>query len=90
MSSTEPHLEPCIAMAIGLAVTALSGTHDNETAVGWFYNSATSQDKEYIQEYLNTNGDDIAWVFIREAMKSVSKTCIIQLQVVSLIDNFLE
>jgi 4-alpha-glucanotransferase len=57
------------------------GTHDNETAVGWFADSANAQDKKYLQAYLGSDGKDIAWDFIKSAMGSVSNTSIVMMQV---------
>lgn len=57
------------------------GTHDNETAVGWFADSANAQDKKYLKAYLGSDGGDIAWDFIRSAMASVSNTSIVMMQV---------
>ncbi|KAL0030183.1 hypothetical protein WJX77_001948 [Trebouxia sp. C0004] len=63
------------------------GTHDNETAVGWWKDSATDAEKEYIKRYLHTNGKDIAGDFMRESFKSVSKTSIVMLQDIMRLDN---
>lgn len=63
------------------------GTHDNETAVGWWRDSATEKDKSYLKRYLNTSGKDIAGDFIREAFKSVSKSSIVMIQDVMRLDN---
>jgi 4-alpha-glucanotransferase len=57
------------------------GTHDNETAVGWFADSANAQDKKYLKAYLGSDGKDIAWDFIKSAMASVSCTSIVLMQV---------
>lgn len=59
------------------------GTHDNETSVGWFKDSANEQDKMYLKAYLGTEGEDIAWDFIRCSMQSVSSTCVFLMQVSS-------
>jgi 4-alpha-glucanotransferase len=63
------------------------GTHDNETSVGWWKDSAQKQDKDYLQRYMNTDGKDIAWDFIWEAYKSVSRTSIMLLQDIMRLDN---
>lgn len=63
------------------------GTHDNETAVGWFAGSANAQDKKYLKAYLGSDGKDIAWDFIRAAMASVSNTSIIMMQDIMRLDN---
>ena len=56
-----------------------TGTHDNDTTVGWFQSiNASSQD--YLRQYLSVHGDSIAWDLIRTAIKSVSKLAIIPIQ----------
>lgn len=63
------------------------GTHDNETAVGWWKDSATDAEKEYIKRYLHTSGKDVSGDFMREAFKSVSRTSIVMLQDIMRLDN---
>ncbi|PNH04623.1 4-alpha-glucanotransferase DPE1, chloroplastic/amyloplastic [Tetrabaena socialis] len=63
------------------------GTHDNETAVGWFRGSANEGDKAYIRSYLRTDGSDIAWDFIRSCMAAVPRTCVTMMQDVMRLDN---
>eukprot|EP00197_Chlamydomonas_leiostraca_P012772 CAMPEP_0202858882 /NCGR_PEP_ID=MMETSP1391-20130828/1227_1 /ASSEMBLY_ACC=CAM_ASM_000867 /TAXON_ID=1034604 /ORGANISM="Chlamydomonas leiostraca, Strain SAG 11-49" /LENGTH=549 /DNA_ID=CAMNT_0049537853 /DNA_START=179 /DNA_END=1828 /DNA_ORIENTATION=+ len=63
------------------------GTHDNETAVGWFRGSANAQDKATIKAYLGSDGADIAWDFIRAGMFSAARTCIIMMQDIMRLDN---
>jgi hypothetical protein len=45
------------------------------------------EEKIYLQRYMNSNGTDIAWDFIKEAMKSVSATCMIMMQDILRLDN---
>ncbi len=56
-----------------------TGTHDNDTVVGWF-RSATDNDKKFVLDYLNTGDHDIHWSFIRLAMSSVAYTAIFPMQ----------
>eukprot|EP00775_Hariotina_reticulata_P005043 gene5043-5285_t len=63
------------------------GTHDNETAVGWYAGSANAVDKKYLKDYLGSDGTDIAWDFIHAAMMSVSNTSVILLQDIMRLDN---
>jgi 4-alpha-glucanotransferase len=56
-----------------------TGTHDNDTLKGWF-RTAKKQDREYVLDYMNSNGSDICWDFIRMAMASVARTAIIPMQ----------
>ena len=56
-----------------------TGTHDNDTIVGWFQ-KANSQDKQLVLDYINTDGSDIAWDFIRLAWASVANIALVPLQ----------
>lgn len=56
-----------------------TGTHDNETVNGW-YENASDSDTEYILDYLNSDGKDIAWDLIRCAWASVANTAIAPMQ----------
>lgn len=68
---------------------AYTGTHDNDTSVGWFKGSAveTTQSREQVRaerafalRYLGTSGAEIHWDLIRVALASVADTVIIPLQ----------
>lgn len=60
-----------------------TGTHDNDTTVGW-YRSMKEKDRKMALDYLNrtdfASDKDIAFSFIKLAMGSVSKICIIPMQ----------
>ncbi len=60
-----------------------TGTHDNETTVGWFKGMKKS-DRKMAMNYLNrkefASDKDIAMSFIKLAMASVSKLCVIPMQ----------
>ena len=60
-----------------------TGTHDNDTTVGWFA-SIKPADRKMALRYLGRDGfssdRDLALSFIRLAMGSVSKLCIIPMQ----------
>lgn len=58
---------------------AYSGTHDNNTTIGWF-NEISEEEREHVRGYLGRDGNDIAWDFIRSAMMSVADMSIIPLQ----------
>jgi 4-alpha-glucanotransferase len=60
-------------------VVVYTGTHDNNTTAGWFTELAAEEQKNVL-DYLNTNGEDIAWDMIRAALASVAVTAIIPLQ----------
>ena len=56
-----------------------TGTHDNDTVAGWWA-TATDRERHYARGYLNTDGHDMPWTFIRAAMASVADTCVHPLQ----------
>jgi 4-alpha-glucanotransferase len=56
-----------------------TGTHDNDTTVGWF-STASPRERLYVHTYTGTDGRNIAWDFIRLAFSSVANTAIIPLQ----------
>ena len=68
---------------------AYTGTHDNDTIVGWFEklkrgakkkNSAPAVELARTLSYLNSDGRDIHWAFIRSLMNSVADTVIFPVQ----------
>ena len=60
-----------------------TGTHDNDTTVGWF-KTLKAADRKMAMEYINRNDfssdKELAFAFIKLAMSSVSKLCIIPMQ----------
>jgi 4-alpha-glucanotransferase len=58
---------------------AYTGTHDNDTARGWF-ESAPEQEREFALRYLDTDGHDFAWDLIRAVWASVAVFAITQMQ----------
>ena len=73
-----------------------TGTHDNDTCVGWFYSRSriesegdaeTRSERTYCLEYLDSSGEEIHWDFIRAAMASVADIAIIPLQDVLGLDS---
>ncbi len=67
-----------------------TGTHDNDTTVGWWHADAGSdstrtaaeieREHDYARRYLGTDGTDIHWTFIRAALASVADTVLIPMQ----------
>lgn len=56
------------------------GTHDNQTAMGW-YASLDEKTRKFVNKYLDIReGDSPAWKLIAAAYMSVSRTAIIQMQ----------
>jgi 4-alpha-glucanotransferase len=67
-----------------------TGTHDNDTTRGWFDSRAgegstrgdeqISREREFCLKYLNTDGREIHWDFIRAVWASVADTAIAPMQ----------
>lgn len=51
---------------------AYTGTHDNDTTLGWYRNSSTEKERDFCRRYLARSGDDISWDMIREIWSSVA------------------
>ena len=71
-------------------VVAYTGTHDNDTTVGWFHSVAgegstrtakqIERERKFCMDYLNTDGEEIHWDLIRCVLGSVANTAIVPLQ----------
>jgi len=65
-----------------------TGTHDNDTTVGWFRNIENSTqtpeqsraEREFALRYVRTDGTGIHWDFIALAISSVAQTAIFPMQ----------
>jgi 4-alpha-glucanotransferase len=58
---------------------AYTGTHDNDTAIGW-YESAPAVERKFALGYLNSDGTDFAWDLIRAVWSSVAVYAIAPMQ----------
>jgi 4-alpha-glucanotransferase len=78
-------------------LVAYTGTHDNDTVVGWWSSRAgagsirsvedVEKELDYARRYLNTDGSEINWVLIRTLMASVAGTVLFPLQDVLGVDS---
>ena len=69
---------------------AYTGTHDNDTTVGWFNSQSGAgstrneaeidREREFCLKYLNSNGAEIHWDFVRAVWSSVANTSIVPMQ----------
>jgi 4-alpha-glucanotransferase len=69
---------------------AYTGTHDNDTTVGWWLSEAgagstreadeISRERDYCLQYLDSDGGEIHWDFIRAVWASIANTAIAPLQ----------
>jgi 4-alpha-glucanotransferase len=57
-----------------------TGTHDNDTTVGWWNTGATADERELASAYLGIGEDGVNWAFIRAALASVANLCVIPVQ----------
>lgn len=56
-----------------------TGTHDNDTALGWF-RSLDDHTRAYVLNYLQTDGQDMPWPVIEAAFRSVSWLAMVPIQ----------
>ncbi|HEY5522839.1 MAG TPA: 4-alpha-glucanotransferase, partial [Desulfuromonadaceae bacterium] len=56
-----------------------TGTHDNDTTVGWYYSLSDVQ-RSRVSDYVGSRGDDTVGAIIRTVLMSVADTAIIPLQ----------
>lgn len=68
-----PHQHPVNAIVY-------TGTHDNNTTIGWWENEVDDDARAFIQDYLALAIDNINWTLIRQAMRSPAHTCVFPMQ----------
>lgn len=66
-----------------------TGTHDNNTTLGWWLENTGEQERLNVQTYLGkfTHDAQVVWAMIRAAEASVSRICILPLQDVLHLDS---
>lgn len=57
-----------------------TGTHDNNTTIGWWHEEATPEIKEFVNAYFDREVHEINWELMRAAGMSVAHTCVIPMQ----------
>jgi 4-alpha-glucanotransferase len=57
-----------------------TGTHDNDTTLGWWKSGVSEQERRAIQAYVGESSDGIHWAFIRLAQESVASLSVVPLQ----------
>ncbi|MCX7625720.1 MAG: 4-alpha-glucanotransferase [Candidatus Sumerlaeaceae bacterium] len=57
-----------------------TGTHDNDTTIGWWRNSSKPEERTCMQLYLATDGNAANWDLIRASFMSVANTAIVPAQ----------
>jgi 4-alpha-glucanotransferase len=63
-----------------------TGTHDNDTVVGW-YQRVPEHERDFYRRYLARDGSDVAWDMIRSAWMSVAVFALAPLQDLLSLDN---
>jgi 4-alpha-glucanotransferase len=64
-----------------------TGTHDNDTILGWWKSGATELERESATAYLGLDGHEVNWAFIRAAQGSVAGLSVVPLQDVLGLDS---
>jgi hypothetical protein len=59
---------------------AATGTHDNDTTLGWYRAIDNVGMKDWVHRYLQTNGNEIHWVMMRAVLNSPADTAILPIQ----------
>ena len=57
-----------------------TGTHDNDTSIGWWRHSSKPEERTCMQLYLATDGNAANWDLIRASFMSVADTAIVPAQ----------
>ena len=58
---------------------AYTGTHDNDTTVGW-YASCSAQEQDRIRRYLSADGGEIAWQLMEPLWASAAEQVVVPVQ----------
>ncbi len=56
-----------------------TGTHDNDTTLGWFH-SLTNEQRHHVREYLGLPAEEMPWPLLRAAWASIGNMAIVPLQ----------
>jgi 4-alpha-glucanotransferase len=94
---TDPQAPEFMPHNYGRHFVVYTGTHDNDTTIGWWTSSGLSDstrtaehiraERDFALQYLGTDGREMNWVFIRTILASVADTAIIPLQDVLGLDS---
>jgi 4-alpha-glucanotransferase len=57
-----------------------SGTHDNNTTIGWWEEEVNKRTSDFIAEYLGQDVEEINWAMIRLGMMSAGHTFVAPMQ----------
>ena len=54
-----------------------TGTHDNNTTLGWYMSEATEAERDYLRRYLDADAREVHWDLIRAALASVANLAVV-------------
>jgi len=74
--ASNPHLPHNISQD----TIVYTGTHDNDTTLGWWQNHATLKEKQYLEKYIGRKPDNIVEIMIRLVYASRAIVAIIPIQ----------
>ncbi|HPS78390.1 MAG TPA: 4-alpha-glucanotransferase, partial [Thermoanaerobaculaceae bacterium] len=63
--------------SLGRDLVVYTGTHDNNTTLGWYLEDASPAEKDFARRYLATDGHEIHWDMIRAALASVADLAVV-------------
>jgi 4-alpha-glucanotransferase len=71
--------EPFLPHNYPKACVVYTGTHDNDTVLGWF-DTAPEKERDFCLRYLHSDGNDLAWDMVRAVWGSVAVFCLAPMQ----------
>ena len=74
--STEPR-SSFIPYAHNRNLVVYTGTHDNNTSLGWYLEDANDGERSLVRGYTGGDGSDVSWDLIRLAMASVADLAVV-------------
>jgi len=66
-----------IPYALERDLVVYTGTHDNNTTVGWYLEDASEDERDLVRRYVGTSGREIHWDLIKLALASVSDMALV-------------
>jgi 4-alpha-glucanotransferase len=64
----------------GCNCVVYTGTHDNDTTLGWWRSGTSKEERAHVHAYLGTADEAIPWALIRAAYASVARMAVVPLQ----------
>jgi 4-alpha-glucanotransferase len=66
-----------IPYALERNMVVYTGTHDNNTTLGWYLEDASDEEKDLVRRYIAGSGREIHWDLIRLALASAADTAVV-------------